>query len=88
MAIDLRLYPVGLVVEDAPCLVVGGGPVAARKIAGLVACGAAVTVVAPEVHRAIALLAADGTIAAIDGAPLDVQIRPTGRARRPATDWW
>jgi len=70
------LYPVGLMVADRPCLVVGGGPVAARKIRGLLECGAAVTVVAPEVHRAIALLAADGTIAAIDGSPLDVQIRP------------
>jgi precorrin-2 dehydrogenase/sirohydrochlorin ferrochelatase len=43
------LYPVGLVLEGRPCLVVGGGTVAARKVAGLVACGAAVTVVAPVV---------------------------------------
>ncbi|MFN0092110.1 MAG: bifunctional precorrin-2 dehydrogenase/sirohydrochlorin ferrochelatase [Acidimicrobiales bacterium] len=44
----MRLYPVGLVLEGRPCLVVGGGPVAARKAAGLAACGAVVTVVAPE----------------------------------------
>ncbi len=55
---------------------VGGGRVAARKIAGLLACGAAVTVVAPEVHVAIAELADSGVIAAIDESPLEVQIRP------------
>lgn len=54
------LYPVGLVVAGRPCLVVGGGPVAARKAAGLVACGAAVTVVAPAVVPAVEAL--DGVI--------------------------
>lgn len=47
------LFPVGLVVAGRPCLVVGGGPVAARKAAGLAACGAAVTVVAPAVVPAV-----------------------------------
>jgi precorrin-2 dehydrogenase / sirohydrochlorin ferrochelatase len=72
----MRLYPAGLVVEGRPCLVVGGGPVAARKISDLLACGAVVTVVAPQLHRAVARLAEDGTIAAIDGPPLDLQLRP------------
>lgn len=70
------VYPVGLVVRDRPCLVVGGGRVAGRKIATLLACGAAVTVVAPEAHEALALLAGAGAIEAIEGAPLDVQLRP------------
>ncbi len=42
-------YPVNLLVEGRPCLVVGGGPVAARKVSGLRECGAAVHVVAPRV---------------------------------------
>jgi precorrin-2 dehydrogenase/sirohydrochlorin ferrochelatase len=43
------LYPANLVVEGRPCLVVGGGPVAARKAEGLLACGAEVHVVAERV---------------------------------------
>lgn len=69
------VYPVGLVVQGQRCLVVGGGRVAAGKISGLLACGATVTVVAPEVHEAVALLAHEGAIAAIEGPPLDLQIR-------------
>jgi siroheme synthase-like protein len=50
------LYPVSLNVEGRPCLVVGGGPVAARKARGLLDCGAAVTVIAPEVCEVMAQL--------------------------------
>lgn len=46
-------YPVNLVLEGRPCLVVGGGQVAARKVQGLMACGASVHVVAVEVCEAI-----------------------------------
>ena len=42
-------YPVNLIVEGRPCLVVGGGDVAAQKAAALVACGAEVHVVAEQV---------------------------------------
>jgi len=52
--VDAPLYPVGLVVAARPCLVVGGGRVAARKVADLLACGADVTVVAPEVGAELA----------------------------------
>ena len=53
MAIDEVLYPVNLVVAGRHCLVVGGGAVAARKVAGLLAAGARVTVVAPEIRAEI-----------------------------------
>jgi len=42
-------YPVNLVLDGRACLVVGGGPVAARKIEGLRACGARVHVIAPKI---------------------------------------
>ena len=46
-------YPVNLIVDGRPCLVVGGGTIAARKVAGLRACGATVHVVAPHISDAI-----------------------------------
>jgi len=45
----MQQYPVNLVVEGRPCLVVGGGPVAAQKAAALVACGAEVHVVGEQI---------------------------------------
>lgn len=49
MPVDGPLYPVNLVVTGRKCLVVGGGPVAAQKVAELVKCGAIVDVVAPKI---------------------------------------
>ncbi|MBA3818130.1 MAG: hypothetical protein H0X17_04515, partial [Deltaproteobacteria bacterium] len=43
------LYPVFLKLEGLPVVVVGGGPVAASKLEGLLAAGALVTVVAPQI---------------------------------------
>lgn len=42
------VYPVGLLVEGAPCVVVGGGPVGERKVRGLLEAGARVSVISPE----------------------------------------
>lgn len=42
------VYPVALRLEGVACLVVGGGRIAARKVEGLLGCGADVTVVAPS----------------------------------------
>lgn len=46
-------YPVNLVLCGRPCLVVGGGAVAAQKVAGLVDVGAEVHVVASEVSEQV-----------------------------------
>jgi precorrin-2 dehydrogenase/sirohydrochlorin ferrochelatase len=45
-------------IEGRPCLVVGGGPVAARKVTDLFECGADVTVVAPDIDPSIDALRA------------------------------
>lgn len=79
MTVENRVFPVGMVLAGRPCLVVGGGRVAARKIKALVESRAAVTVVAPEAHEAVEVLAADGTILAIEGPPIDLQLRPYRR---------
>jgi len=50
------LYPVFLKLAGLPVVVVGGGPVAAGKLDGLLVAGAHVTVVAPEITGAIKAL--------------------------------
>jgi precorrin-2 dehydrogenase/sirohydrochlorin ferrochelatase len=47
-------YPVNIIVDGQPCLLVGGGRVAAHKIMGLRKAGASVTVVAPEITPELA----------------------------------
>jgi len=44
-----KVYPVFLRLDGEPVVVVGAGPVAASKLDGIVAAGAQVTVIAPEV---------------------------------------
>jgi siroheme synthase-like protein len=44
-----ELYPVFLKLAGAPVVVVGGGPIAASKLGGLIAAGARITVVAPQI---------------------------------------
>ncbi len=46
-------YPVNLLLAGRPCLVVGGGTVAARKVEGLLVCDARVHVVSPVVDDEI-----------------------------------
>jgi siroheme synthase-like protein len=61
-------YPVSLDLHGRACLVVGAGPVAARKARGLLSAGAVVTVIAPEVGDAMAAL-----------SPLVIERRPYAR---------
>jgi siroheme synthase-like protein len=70
------LYPVSLDLHGRAVLVVGGGPVAARKVAALVSCGARVTVVAPDVDDALAVLVARGES---DAGSVEIRRRPYRR---------
>lgn len=54
-------YPVFLDLRDRPCVVVGGDAAAGAKVEALVAAGARVTVVAPELVPSLAELVANGT---------------------------
>jgi precorrin-2 dehydrogenase/sirohydrochlorin ferrochelatase len=56
VVIEAPQYPVNLNLAGQPCLVVGGGAVAARKAAGLMACGAKVSVVATVAGPAVVAL--------------------------------
>ena len=49
----MPLYPIFLRLEGRRALLVGGGPVAVGKLAGLLAAGATVSVVAPDVRPEI-----------------------------------
>ncbi len=53
-AFNAPSYPVNLVIAGAPVLVVGGGHIALRKVAGLLESGANVTVIAPRIVDGLA----------------------------------
>ncbi len=55
-------YPIFLNLTNRKCVVVGGGSVAERKVMGLVAAGARVSVIAPVVSESLESLAADERI--------------------------
>ena len=54
--------PIFLKVEDRPCLVVGGGKVAARKVSLLMRAGAAITAVSPVLGDELHVLLEQGAI--------------------------
>ena len=56
----MEYLPVFLLVRDKPCLVIGGGDVAARKAEMLQRAGAQVTVVSPEVNERLAAACSAG----------------------------
>ncbi len=53
----MSLFPVNLNIADKLCLVVGGGAVALRKTTSLLAGGARIRVISPEVHDELSRLA-------------------------------
>ncbi|MBI5040289.1 MAG: uroporphyrinogen-III C-methyltransferase [Gammaproteobacteria bacterium] len=59
----MEFLPVFLKLDGQPCLVVGGGTVAARRVTLLRKAGGHVTVVAPELSSELAELASTGVIA-------------------------
>ncbi len=50
----MALYPVNLRIDGRPCVIIGGGRVAARKAAALLDCGARLKVVSPELDPGFA----------------------------------
>jgi len=58
----MKTYPIFAIIEDRPCLVVGGGAVGERKVQDLRVAGARVTVVSLSLTPALAELAAAGQI--------------------------
>jgi uroporphyrin-III C-methyltransferase / precorrin-2 dehydrogenase / sirohydrochlorin ferrochelatase len=71
----MQYLPIFLDVRHKPCLVVGGGEVAVRKVASLVRAGAAVTLVAPVLAEPLRQSLADGAFVhrerEFDAADLD-----------------
>ncbi len=61
-----RWYPIFLDLQERPVLVVGGGPLAAQKVRGLRAAGAAVTVAAARLDAELAALRGAGEIAHLE----------------------
>ncbi len=58
----MRYYPAFLDIAAKPVVVIGGGEVAARKVEVLLACGADVTIVSPEVDPALRALIDAGRV--------------------------
>ena len=58
----MKTYPIFAALEGRSCLVVGGGPVAERKVQDLARAGARVTVVSPRLTPALQAMAARGEI--------------------------
>lgn len=58
----MKLYPLNLDIENKSCVVIGGGEVALRKIRGLLAAGAVVKVISPEICAGVEELFLRGEI--------------------------
>ncbi|MFW6112923.1 MAG: precorrin-2 dehydrogenase/sirohydrochlorin ferrochelatase family protein [Thermodesulfobacteriota bacterium] len=63
----MKTYPLFALIEDRPCLVVGGGAVGERKVQDLLTAGARVTVVSQALTPRLMELAAQGGLQFIQG---------------------
>lgn len=54
---NVPYYPINLQISHQPCVVIGGGNVAERKVAGLLSAGGTVTVISPQLTGNLAALA-------------------------------
>jgi precorrin-2 dehydrogenase/sirohydrochlorin ferrochelatase len=88
-------YPIVVALAGRPVLVVGAGPVATRKVTGLLGTGAVIRVVAPQALPGLAALADAGRITLerrpyrtgdLDGAALAFAAGPPEVNRRVAAD--
>src|SRR5919107_481418 len=61
--LDTPFYIACLRLKGRRCVVVGGGEIGLEKVEGLLACDAAVTLIAPDAIDALAALAQEGSIA-------------------------
>jgi siroheme synthase-like protein len=64
----MAYYPIFVEMKERRCLVIGGGVVAERKVAGLVAAGARVTVIAPALTARLAEWSQEKSIDAMNRA--------------------
>lgn len=58
----MKHFPIFLTLKDRPCSVIGGGSVASRKVENLLASGASITVISPEISKSLQQLADDNNI--------------------------
>jgi precorrin-2 dehydrogenase/sirohydrochlorin ferrochelatase len=60
--LETPLYIACLMLDGRPCVVVGGGDIGLEKVEGLLACGADVTLIAPDAVGELRDYAAEGSI--------------------------
>ena len=70
----MKTYPIFAIIEDKPCLVVGGGGVGERKVQDLLAAGAKVSVVSQTLSPALAAQALKGEIVYLSEDFVDNQV--------------